>query len=390
MFELEKSSVFFEQLAQEEPLLVQNMEIVHENKMQLDISYHNPKQFILNLNNLLRSTLFFVEVSIKNTPAWLKDAVNTYRSQNLKEYEVLKHLRNVSAHQALVFPDESLVGGLYRLRSEIEYKLKLGFGDHNKPGKYSWDLALKKTQDIFHDFLVFPSIAFMDLEHSALGECLGITRNWFFKINFKNKTNYYDEIVDVYQMACSFSTQLLDAVCHAYAEKKGIEFSQHFFHTLGEHNFINTILEVDLYPSLFSEWWEGNVEPLNFGTLVERNEGGKHWYQDHWHKEAYSNLCSSSEAYKAQLLKFSGLSPYEFFEEINYAEFISFVNLNHWHLKMAFDANLMNTPIEPVEVMMLQRLGKVFIAEHKKKKLCTIESTCENFKDHLRKLADKI
>lgn len=390
MFELEKSSVFFEQLAQEEPLLVQNMEVVHENKMQLDISYHNPKQFILNLNNLLRSTLFFVELSIKNTPAWLKDAVNIYRNQNLKEYEILKHLRNVSVHQALVFPEESLIGGLYRLHSEIEYKLKLGLGDYDKPGKYSWDLALKNTQDIFHDVLTFQSIAFMDLEHSSLGECLGITRKWFFKINFKNKTDIYNETLDVYQMACTFSTQLLDAVCHAYAEEKGIDFKQNFYHMLSEYNFINTILELDLYPSLFSRWWEGNVEPLNLGTLVERNEGDKHWYRDQWHKEAYSKLCNTSEAYKAYLLKFSDLSPEEFFEEDNYLEFTSFVNLNHWHLKKAFNASLMSTPIEPSEVMMLQRLGKIFIAENKTKKLCTIESACENFKDHLRKLAGKI
>jgi hypothetical protein len=56
-------------MASESPITVQNIEIVHENNKFLDISYHNPKLFILNLNNLLRALLFFIEGSIKNTPA---------------------------------------------------------------------------------------------------------------------------------------------------------------------------------------------------------------------------------------------------------------------------------------------------------------------------------
>lgn len=43
MFQLEKSSLFFEGMAKEYPELVQNIEIVHENKMALDESYHTPK-----------------------------------------------------------------------------------------------------------------------------------------------------------------------------------------------------------------------------------------------------------------------------------------------------------------------------------------------------------
>lgn len=90
MFQLEKSSLFFEGMAKEYPELVQNIEIVHENKMALDESYHTPKHFILNLNNSLRSLLFFIESSIKNSPYWLRETVKSFREQNQKNMKFLK------------------------------------------------------------------------------------------------------------------------------------------------------------------------------------------------------------------------------------------------------------------------------------------------------------
>ncbi|AHN77459.1 hypothetical protein DA70_11795 [Pandoraea pnomenusa] len=201
MFELERSSLFFEQLSREHSTILQNIEIVNENKIALDGSYHQPKHFILNLNNLLRSLLFFIEFSSKNSPDWFKAAVESFIVENNDAYQVLRYLRNVSAHQKLVFPEEALVSGLYRIRSPKDYLLKLGFGEHNGPGKYAWDLAFKDTSEIFHDMLAFASATFMDLEHSSIGECLGVTRRWYFKVNFKTDAKNYNEIADVYELA---------------------------------------------------------------------------------------------------------------------------------------------------------------------------------------------
>jgi len=328
MFELEKSSLFFEQMAAAHPTLVQNIEVVHENKIQLDASYHRPKQFILNLNNHLRSLLFFIEHSLKNTPSWLHDAVRQFLINNRDQYEILKHLRNVSAHQKLILPDESLVGGLFRLRSRKDYLLKLGFGDHNKPGKYSWDLALKNTEDIFHDMLVFSSIAFMDIEHSAIGECLGITRRWFFKVKFKTEQNRFDEVVDVYNLTSSFSAALLDHVCHAYASHKKIVFDGSFKVNLSEHNNINTLLEIDLYPSLFSEWWEEECEPLNFGVRIAKFEGDRHQMNDDFHQWVHQNLTPDIESYRKSMERFSALEPKAIFEKDNFSDFLSFITVN--------------------------------------------------------------
>lgn len=384
MFEVANSSPFFEVMNSENPLLVQNIEVVNDNKISMDASYHNPKKFILELNNLLKSTIFFVEAATKNSPEWLRESVKKFRESNTKQFEILKHLRNTSAHQSLVFPKESLSMGLYRIQSDIAYKQKIGIGDHQKPGEYSWDLAFKNTSDLFHDVLVFQSIAFMDLEHSALYECLGITRRWFFHVKFKNRDTKFDEVIDVYKLACEFSTKLLDQVCNDYAKVKGVSFSQKFHSELSECNFVNTMLEVDLYPSLFRKWWGMDIEPLNFGVLVALNDYRQYTWSDSFHTSAYENLTSSPEEYVSRLTEILDLEPDDIYTEANAFKVFSFIKVNHWHVKSAFNATLMDTPVDIGDIMNIQRLGKIFMDEYAKNKPCTITSSFEGFTNHLR------
>lgn len=390
MFELQRSSLFFEHLAAAHPTIVQNIEIVHENQISLDASYHRPKHFILGLNNLLRSLLFFIELSNKNSPDWLKDEVSSFLEERQDDYQKLRYLRNVSAHQKLVLPEESLVSGLYRIRSNGNYTLKLGFGDHNKPGKYAWDLALKDTSDIFHDMLSFASITFMDLEHSALGECLGITRRWFFKVKFKTEQKRYDEEVDVYSLVSTFSSSLLDCVCKAYESYSEVKLDHSFSKQLGDHNFINTLLEVDLFPSLFTQWWEGECRPLNFGVRSESYEGQRHNSNDQLHSWIYENLTPNAEAYRAALEQFSASEPSSIFEQDNFGQFLSFVLTNHWHYKKAFGAGLRDTGISASDVMQLQRTGNILVEEFRKGKHCTIESTKQQLNQQIAKMLAKI
>lgn len=390
MFQLEKSSLFFEGMAKDHPYLVQNIEIVHENKMALDESYHEPKHFILNLNNSLRSLLFFIENSIKNSPDWLHRSVKKYREQNRKQYDILKKLRDISAHQALIFPAESFQAGLYRIRSSQEYIPKIGIGSLKGPESYSWDLAMKNTVEVFHDLLVFQSLAFMDLEHSALNECLGITRKWFSHVKFSTKSNSYSETVDVYELICDFSMQLLDTVCSAYASTKGIQSEKNFHGSMGEFNYVNTLLEVDIYPSLFSEWWEEKMSPLNYGVRVKKLTGDSIGAYDEFHYNCFKELCSSPEEYKALLIKYRDLPTEDYLSEENLKGFYSFFYFNHWHFKNSFTGALLEQPISPAEIMSLQRLGKIFLAEHRKQKLCTIASTGNDLKAHLGALCEKM
>lgn len=390
MFELQRSSLFFEQLASAHPTIIQNIEIVHENKIALDVSYHQPKHFILALNNLLRSLLFFIEISNKNSPEWLKQAVTSFLKEQPDEYQKLRYLRNVSAHQKLVFPEESLVSGLYRIRSDKNYTLKLGFGDHNKPGKYAWDLTLKDTSEIFHDMLTFASVTFMDLEHSSIGECLGITRRWFFKIKFKTEEKRYNEVVDVYELASSFSASLLDHVCKAYAVHLGVQFDHTFQLQLEDHNFINTLLEIDIFPRLFSDWWEEECQPLNFGVRFELSEGQRHESNDQFYSWVYENLTPDISAYKDSLERFAALEPAAVFEKDNFGDFLSFVLTNHWHYKKAFGGGLKEHGVSSSDVMQLQRAGNIFVEEFRKKKVCTIASTKQSLNDQIHKMLGKI
>ncbi|MBJ2131030.1 hypothetical protein JC525_19090 [Alteromonas sp. IB21] len=358
--------------------------------MSLDVSYHQPKHFILGLNNLLRSLLFFVELSNKNSPDWLKIAVNSFLQAQPDEYQILRYLRNVSAHQKLVFPDESLVSGLYRIKSTRNYTLKLGFGDHDKPGKYAWDLALKDTSEIFHDMLAFASITFMDLEHSSIGECLGITRRWFFKVNFKTDQKRYNEIVDVYQLVSAFSARLLDHVCKAYAAHLGVHYEHTFEVQLEDHNFINTLLEIDLFPGLFSDWWEDEYGPLNYGIRSKITESRRHESNDEFHKWVYENLTPDIAAYRAQLDRFASLDAKAIFEKDNIAEFASFVLTNHWHYKSVFGGGLRESGVSASDVMQLQRAGNIFVEEYRKEKLCTIASTKQRLNDQIHEMLKKI
>lgn len=283
-----------------------------------------------------------------------------------------------------------MVSGLYRIRSANNYTLKLGFGDHNKPGTYAWDLALKNTSEIFHDMLAFASIAFMDLEHSSIGECLGITRRWFFKIKFKTDGKRYNEVVDVYKLASSFSVSLLDHICKAYAAHLGVQFDDTFQLQLEDHNFINTLLEIDLFPGLFSDWWKEECQPLNIGVRFELSEGQRHESNDQFHKWVYENLTPDIAAYKDSLERFAALEPTAVFEKDNFCDFLSFVLTNHWHYKKAFCGGLREHRVSSSDVMRLQRAGNIFVEEFRKEKACTIASTKQSLNDQIHKMLDKI
>ena len=392
VFELEKSSPFFREMATDYPDVVHNIEIVHENKLSLDTSYHQPKFFMLNLNNMVRAVAALTASSLRNSPSWLFDCAKSYRDDNRDDYEIVNRLRNVSLHESLIFPGESLVTGLFRVRSSGEYVEKLGIGDRSKPTQYSEDLALQNTEEIFHDLLVFQSLAFMDLGHSALRECLGVTRRWYFHVKFSSRTKSYDEVLDVYQLVCRYSMQLLDEICHAYARHKGLIFEDSFVTPMAPCNSINTLLELDLYPSLFCDWWETNVTALNQGVRKARHDGDRYKGLDELHKESFTSLCDTPEDYIGLLQKYKDLSMEEYFDDENIAEFISFAFFNHWHFKKAFNYNLSdNIAVGPVDIQELQRQAKWFLTAYQMDKEdteCIVR--LDQLRRHLNQLQTKL
>jgi hypothetical protein len=391
MFDLAKSSTFFEKMEAEHPTIVQNIEIVHDNCLALDEYYHRPKQFILSLNNLLRSLLFFIELSLKNSPQWLHGAVSEFRENNRDQYEILRELRNLSVHQKLIFPSESLVAGLFRIRSSKEYVLKLGLGDYTKPGSFSHAFGLQDTEEFFDDLLVFSSLAFMDLEHSALNECLGITRRWFYKPKGKKGEGKEGEVVEIYRLASTFSTALLDHICDRYATSVGSPCDKKFTRKMEEHNCVNTLLEIDLYPSLFNLWWEADdFEPLNYGVRVAKHSGRRYAASDEWYSAVYEGLTATPEAYRAELTKYRELSAEALQEKEHLADFVSFVSSNHWHFKRAYPNSFMNSPVKPHEVMRLQVAGKLLFEIARKNDAGRLEKAKAVLNEELQYIADAL
>jgi hypothetical protein len=390
MFEFARSSLFFEQLEAAHPTIVQGIEIVYANKVTLDGSYHNPKNFCLSLNNLLMSILFFVESAQKNSSTWFKNAVDSFLDEHQDDFQKIRHLRNVSAHQKLIVPSESMSLGLYRIRSANHYTAKLNFGSQQIPMTLAPDLALRETADVFNDLLVFPATTFMDLEHSAFGECLGITRWWLFKVHFKTRARRYNEVVDVYDLASSFSMGLITRVCEAYAASKSIKFPHVFQKKLEEHNHINTLLEIDLYPSLFSKWWDAEATPLNFGVLRDLGTGSTVKSVDDFYTWAFKGLTSTPDEYASALESIAALDVDQVFKNENARLFMSYILVNRWHYQRAFGTGLGDRPVCISDVMKLQRAGRMFLDEQSKGKQCTILSTKANLDSQIRSMVVSI
>lgn len=69
--------------------------------------------------------------------------------------------------------------------------------------------------------------------------------------------------------------------------KKGIRFNMTFYNPMKEFNCVNTLLEIDLYPSLFSEWWEEEMSPLNYGVRLKKYAGESIKAYDDIHYESF-------------------------------------------------------------------------------------------------------
>ena len=80
--------------------LLLNLELLFKNKIRLDFSYHEPDDFILECNNLIRNAVFLVERTKKASEyPWLKKFIAQFLTTNSEDYAILKTVRNSSMHQ---------------------------------------------------------------------------------------------------------------------------------------------------------------------------------------------------------------------------------------------------------------------------------------------------
>jgi hypothetical protein len=355
MLEFVSWSPFFRHLAKEFPQVALNIEMLFENKLAVDSHYHEPKQFVLAYNNLLGSLSLFVNTMTTLNCKPLKSATDGFVSALAEEYTILRRLRDLSAHQKLVVPQEAFAVGLYRIQSGTEYILKIGLGQLDRPIAVREAFFMKNTRDVFHQLLLLHFLTFIDLEHAVLGECLGITRKWYYKVDYKWNGRTVKRVVDIYDMATSFTTKLMDCACAAYAEYRSLRTPKPFFCRLPPYNFVNTLLEIDLYPNLFSQWWGDNVEPSGFGSLIDyeirrRIENQLGTYQDE-----YARLSTDLDAYRKNIDRFSNLDHTVLERPAEFDQFLGFIHLHHWHLMRVL--NPMNVVKRKLQIGLLMDLG---------------------------------
>jgi hypothetical protein len=332
VLEFVKGSAFFRKFEKEFPQVVLNMEMLFENKLAVDSAYHKPKNFILAYNNLLSSLIFFRNTMATLACVPLKEAVDAFVADHAEHFAVLSRLRNLSAHQKMIVPAEAFAVGLYRIRDGMEYVLKIGMEQLDKPFRPARNFYMQNTHDVFHQLLLFHFLTMMDLEHTALGESLGITRRWYYHVDFEFDRIRKVKTLDIYELATEFTGMLLDSVCETYARMRGLRTAAPFFVKLPKYNFVNTLLEIDLYPNLFEQWWGGKMKPSNFGCHIDFETTVRVGGELGFYRDEYSRLSSSLEDYLARVEKYSSVDLSITDQPEEFDRYLGFVILHHWHV----------------------------------------------------------
>lgn len=343
-----------------------NLEILFDNKLDLDAKYHEPKQFVTSLNNFARNIAFIIEKAkeSKSKYPWLYASVNRLIATHQREVQIVKKLRDNSVHQELLIPEGAFSVGLFRITSGVEYKYKLGFGDksdiRNLPGEY----IFSSTSSIFMKLLQFHFLTFIDIEHSSLNECLSISRSWFIKAKFKDHTNkQVSEVVDIYRLCVDLFDSILESFCNDYAVFRGIPATSKKIFIDPEYNYINTYLEIDLYPDLFTKLWGWPCKPLNWGELLDYVKADRTSRSRAKYLELYANIPKTKRKLLQALKRFRKFSIVNCKNQRDYERFIEFILLPSWYFGPVKGIELLQGEI-PNLVYEISELGEKYLENH--------------------------
>jgi hypothetical protein len=280
IIDLLKVNPIYKKMSTASPQVLINMEILIENYFDLALNYHNPKRFILTYNNIIRNIFYFIDVSKKyplSKNIWLKDAMSNILDKNQENIIMHKKIRNMATHEKLIVPDDSSIEfGLYRIKSSSECILKIGMGN-NDNRKVLNNYLYMPTEIIFHKILFLHDVLFMDNEHTSISECLGVTRNWFaditYQYNGENKKRHINLFIEISKLI----DILTNTIGEYYANMLSEKYKPFLLYEHRGYNFINTVLEIDMYPELFKKWWGStNIKPFNYSYLMEYEHNVKY------------------------------------------------------------------------------------------------------------------
>ncbi|WP_211227866.1 hypothetical protein [Spirochaeta cellobiosiphila] len=346
--------------------LLFNIEMLYKNKNRLDFVYHEPDNFILECNNLIRNAIFLVEKANKSKTKypWLKEFIDDFKQKYQNEFLLLKKIRDNSMHQEFLISEGTIEFGLFRIMSPIDYKLKIGMVDIKEEKNIDPQYLYSSTTSFFHKILFLHQYMFMDIKHIALNECLGVTRRWLCRIKYNdNNKKSKTEDIDIYDCISKFTSNLIVGISNAFKNEYSIDEEKIYFcHYPNKYNNINTILEIDFYPDFFCKQWVGNIKPLNLKFNYE------HWVHEQYieRNNAYMKLVDNLPDDRGQLLEmmesYTDIQIEDFKEQDEYNRYTSFITFPHYYIKSILTIDTI-FEIDFSLLLNLQTIGLKYIQE---------------------------
>jgi len=113
--------------------------------------------------------------------------------------------------------------------------------------------------------------------------------------------------------------------------------------------------------------------------------------EDEYHTWANENLTSNPHEYIDVLGCFLDIKPEDIFTQETFKKYCSIIGMNHWHYKKAFPCSFGDeSPLDPVDISRLQRIGNMLIEEYRKEKYCTIMDSKQQLDDQIRSIINKV
>lgn len=369
-----------------------NLEMLLENKLDLDKSYHTPKKFILNINNIIRNIMFSIEHAdkAKQRYRWLYDGIQAFKSTNKANLAMFSQLRNMSVHHKLILPEGAFTCGLYRIKNNRAYKQKMGMLDVSQNLNVCPKLVYSNTVDIFHKLLLCHFLLFIDIDHASIGECLGITRKWNYQVTYKLNKQKVKKAIDLYIVTTAFLNDLFNTICRSFSEHIKLPYKTFSLLIAEEFNFINTLLEIDLYPNLFSSWWRGNSKPLNWQYLLDYNKKVEIDESHSIYEKMYNLLPNNLDEYIAMLKKYKDVQIGDFKNMNEYNHYIYFVSMHHWYISRVDKMKLLYSNFDFKLLVELQQTSEDYILNIESKFNKTTEKEKNVYLDKFNNLLQKI
>lgn len=205
---------------------------------QVEMAYHNPREFRYSLNAFLSalsavSTIVQKEIEKKGDIVKWNEIRKPYKDDQW--LNGIKRARNVTLHQKSIFNGSKTSIGLFRGR-----RLKLAYRKEI-PG----DITSAEILEVWTNSEA--GRMFLDDEHSAIGEQYGVQRQYWIR----EISNSEDVLMSIRRAIIRAHDLLIDAHKMYDMDIKGISDDCLKPEELAK---INVLLEGDLDPTLYKKW----------------------------------------------------------------------------------------------------------------------------------------